>query len=233
MKSQFLFERYELKYLVNKLQVFNFLANIEKYIKEDEYSKSTIYNIYFDTPCNQLIRKSIEKPIYKEKMRLRSYSKVNDESIVFLELKKKYKNVVYKRRMKMKYLDSLDFINNPVINSQISKEIVYFINYYKDLEPKMFLYYDRTSYVCLNDENIRITFDNNIIYRNYDLSLDKGIYGEKLLDDDMYVLEIKTNKALPLWLVKALSKEKIYKRSFSKYGSAYQNIYLKGWKNYG
>lgn len=233
MKSQFLFERYEIKYLINKEQYYNFLKSIQDFIKEDEYSHSTIYNIYFDTPNNQLIRKSIEKPVYKEKLRLRSYVPVNDKSYIFLELKKKYKNVVYKRRMKINYKKALDFINNPGSESQISKEITYFIKYYKTLEPKMFLYYDRTSYVSLNDENIRITFDNNIVYRNYDLRLEKGIYGNKLIDDETYVLEIKTNTSLPIWLVKALSKEKIYKTSFSKYGYAYENIYLKERKCYG
>lgn len=233
MKSQFLFERYEIKYLINKEQYHNFLESIQDFIKEDEFSHSTIYNIYFDTPNNQLIRKSIEKPVYKEKLRLRSYMPVRDQSFVFLELKKKYKNVVYKRRMKINYKEALEFINNPVSKSQISKEITYFIKHYKTLEPKMFLYYDRTSYVSLNDENLRITFDNNIIYRNYDLSLEKGVYGNKLIGDENYVLEIKTNTALPIWLVKALSKEKIYKTSFSKYGYAYENIYLKGRKCYG
>ena len=120
MKSQFLFERYEIKYLINKEQYHNFLESTQDFIKEDEFSHSTIYNIYFDTPNNQLIRKSIEKPVYKEKLRLRSYMPVSDQSFVFLELKKKYKNVVYKRRMKINYKEALEFINNPVSKSQIS-----------------------------------------------------------------------------------------------------------------
>lgn len=231
MKSQFLFERKEIKFVINENQYARFMELIKNYIKEDNYKKSTIYNIYFDTSNDQLIRKSIEKPIYKEKLRLRSYTFVNEKSSVFLELKKKYKDTVYKRREKMSYCEAKKFLNNPIPYSQIAKEIAYFLSYYKNLQPKMFLYYDRDSYVSKDDKDLRITFDQNIIYRNYDLKLENGIYGEKLLNDGTYIMEIKTNNALPLWLVKALSSEKIYKSSFSKYGKAYETI--KGEKRYG
>lgn len=231
MKSQFLFERKEIKFVINENQYNHFIKLIKNYIIEDNYKKSTIYNIYFDTSNDQLIRKSIEKPIYKEKLRLRSYTIINEEANVFIELKKKYKETVYKRREKMSYCEAKKFLSNPIPYSQITKEIAYFLSYYKNLQPRMFLYYDRDSYVSKDDKDLRITFDQNIIYRNYDLKLENGIYGEKLLNDGTYIMEIKTNNALPLWLVKALSSEKIYKSSFSKYGKAYEAI--RGGKKYG
>ena len=60
----------------------------------DEHCKSgknyNIYNIYYDTDNSDVIRHSISKPYYKEKLRLRSYYIPNNSNDkVFLELKRK------------------------------------------------------------------------------------------------------------------------------------------------
>lgn len=226
MKYQSCFKRYELKYIITKEQMSNILEQCTDKIREDLYFHSIICNVYFDTENNSLIRKSIEKPIYKEKMRLRCYGIAAEDSSVFFEIKKKYKGIVYKRRSVLKYQDYKN--KNLISDSQIKKEISYMFSFYKELYPKMFLSYERLSYVGVDNENLRITFDNNIIYRTYDLELDKGIYGNKLLDENTYIMEIKCNSAFPLWLVKILSQSKIYKTSFSKYGMAYKEITLNG-----
>lgn len=226
MKYQSCFKRYELKYIITKEQMSNILEQCTDKIQEDLYFHSIICNIYFDTENNSLIRKSIEKPIYKEKIRLRCYGIATEDSSVFLEIKKKYKGIVYKRRSVLKYQDYKN--KNLVCDTQINKEISYMFSFYKELYPKMFLSYERLSFVGADNENLRITFDNNIIYRTYDLELDKGIYGTKLLDENTYIMEIKCNSAFPLWLVKLLSQSKIYKTSFSKYGMAYKKITLNG-----
>lgn len=226
MKYQSSFKRYELKYIITSEQMHKILEQCNTNIVKDSYYHSTICNIYFDTCNNRLIRKSIEKPVYKEKMRIRSYGIPSEDSNVFLEIKKKYQGIVYKRRSVLKYQD---YRNNTIsCDTQINKEISYMFSFYNDLYPKMFLSYERLSYMGADNTNLRITFDNNIIYRTFDLELDKGIYGNKLLDDNTYIMEIKCNSAFPLWLVKILSKEKIYKTSFSKYGMAYKEMNLNG-----
>lgn len=220
------FKRYELKYLFTSKQVNDFLNVLNNYTKPDIYHKSSIRNIYYDTPTFLLIRKSIEKPEYKEKLRVRTYQTIDNDQEVFVELKKKYKSVVYKRRVTLPYSKAISFLNKENIDesSQVINEIKYVLDFYDDLHPMIFLSYERESYIGLDDENFRITFDKNIIWRDYDVDLTKDIYGENILNDDLVLVEIKTNTGYPKWLVDFLSENKIYKTSFSKYGNVYSRI---------
>ena len=199
---------------------------MKQYMNGDEYGKSTISNIYFDTPDYLLIRRSIEKPAYKEKLRVRSYGTASSESTVFVELKKKYDGVVYKRRLSISDEDALRWLVNgeQVCDGQIAKEINYFMKYYSPLSPKVFLSYEREAFYGKDDHDFRMTFDKNILWRDYDLTLTKGAYGTPILQDGQVLMEIKVAQAIPLWLVRFLSENKIYKTSFSKYGSAYKTI---------
>lgn len=231
MNYQSIFKRYEIKYIITSDQKNKILNILQSYMQLDKYGKTTIRNIYFDTDNYYLIRKSLEKPIYKEKLRLRSYQKANDDTKVFFEIKKKYQSIVYKRRIAITLLEfekmkEEGFNNN---SNQILEEINYFFKLYPNLKPKVFLSYERESYFMKNSD-LRITFDENIVARNYDLDLKKDIYGTKVIDDDLLIMEIKCSKAIPLWLVKVLSQEKIYKTSFSKYGTYYLNNILKKYK---
>jgi hypothetical protein len=191
---------------------------------DDQYGKSVIRNIYFDTPSYLLIRNSIDKPIYKEKIRLRSYAKADPDTPVFLELKKKFKGVVYKRRVRLKEKDAIRYIDgkSSLPDNQISREIDYFISFYKELSPKMVISYERDAFYSKTDETFRITFDRNVLYRCEDLSLSSDAYGKRILDEGYVLMEVKTAYALPLWFSTFLSENKIYKTSFSKYGTAYQ-----------
>ncbi len=224
------FSRVEYKYLLSERQYNALMPIILRHTRADEYGKSTIMNLYFDTPDYRLIRASIEKPVYKEKLRLRSYGIPSDDSTVFLELKKKYQKVVYKRREQAPYREMVEYINGkrPVKDSQIFKEINYFLSFYKELAPRMFISYEREAYFDKEAQSLRISFDSNITYRDYDLDLQKGVYGQRLLEKGGHLMEIKAIGALPLWLAEALSENEIYKISFSKYGNAYKNILLKG-----
>ena len=221
--AKYTFKRWELKYRMSKEQYERFLPYIEQYLSLDKYGLTTIQSLYFDTETDLLIRRSIEKPNYKEKLRLRSYGLSTDDSLLFLEIKKKFEKVVYKRRIKIKEKDCLDWIRTKQYNltNQIEKEIDYFIKFYQTLKPRMLLIYDRAAYTQ-KESDLRITFDTNIRYRDYDLDLSKGFYGNQLIDDNIILMEIKSSTAFPLWLVKKLSEEKIYKTSFSKYGTAYK-----------
>lgn len=220
------FERYEKKYLINQHQYTQLMARISDLIIPDRYGKSTICNIYFDTPDYELIRRSIEKPVYKEKLRLRSYGIPQNDSTVYIELKKKYKGIVYKRRTDMKLSDAMGYLyehHQPCKSNQIINEIDWTINYYHELSPKMLISYDRAAYFYKDDPDLRITFDSNINWREDDLILSDGVSGQALLQDGQYIMEIKIPGVIPLWLANALTELNIYPTSFSKYGTAYKS----------
>ena len=223
MTIQTVFERTEKKYILTLRQRRALLEKIAEYIKPDEYGESTVCSLYFDTDDYHLIRQSMEKPVYKEKLRLRSYSTPKRESNVFLELKKKYDGVVYKRRRTMKYSQAMDYIKNGQMpdNSQIMREIDWAMKYYEGIAPKMFIAYDRTAFYSKTDHELRITFDRNVRFRTDNLDLAKGHYGERILDAGLCIMEIKALSAMPLWLTQALNELKVFPGTFSKYGTAY------------
>lgn len=218
------FKRIEKKYVIDNATYCELLNRIKDKTVEDMYANSLICNIYFDTPDNLIIRNSIEKPSYKEKLRLRSYGVPNMDSIVFLELKKKYKGVVYKRRVDMTLQQAKDFIYHDKDigeNPQIEKEIRYFIDFYKGIAPAIYLSYQRYALVGADDPELRITFDSDITYRRETLELEEGVWGNKLLDSGTKVMELKIPGSIPLWLSSIFDELKIYPCSFSKYGRAY------------
>lgn len=227
------FNRYEHKYLLDKETYEKVIEIMDAHMELDPYSADhvpyTIANIYYDTEDDYLVRKSLSKPIYKEKLRLRAYGVPNEDEKVFLEIKKKYKGIVNKRRTTLKLDEACEFVDTgdapeikDYMNGQVLKEITYFLNTYS-LKPKLYLAYDRIAYFEKGNPDLRISFDTNIRTRRYDLHLDSGDFGEKLLDDGVYLMEIKTSLAKPLWLVHMLTELKIKRRSFSKYGTEFKN----------
>lgn len=219
------FKRQELKYLITIKQYNMMKKHILEYVNPDKYHESTISNIYYDTPNFLLIRKSIEKPKYKEKLRIRCYGIKSLDDEVFIELKKKYNGIVYKRRVKMKYSDALNFLAGDTIEEeQVLKELRYFAKFYTGLAPKVVLSYERESYYSKDDKALRITFDKKILWRDYDIDLTKGSYGSEILPSGYVLLEIKTVNGYPTWLNQFLSENKIYKQSFSKYGNVYMKL---------
>ena len=226
---QTVFKRVEKKYLLTEEQYNKILKYCSNYLKEDEFGLHTVCNIYYDTKNFDLIRNSIEKPIYKEKVRLRSYDTPNGDTKVYLELKKKYDGIVYKRRITMFLNEAIKSIENRKIDKddQISKEINYVLNHY-DLEPKLYLAYDRKAYYSNESDDLRITFDTNIRSRMEDIDLSMGDAGELLFDNKCYLMEVKTASSMPMWFVKILDELNIYPTSFSKYGSIYKKLVKKG-----
>lgn len=228
MGSQMVFKRYEMKYLLTKKQKEKVLEAMEPYMELDEYGRTTIRNIYYDTDNYRLARKSLEKPVYKEKLRVRSYDAAGPEDKVFVELKKKYDGVVYKRRICIPQGAAMEYLAGrapaPRAN-QITEEIDYFLQFYNGLMPKVFLSYEREAFYTREPSEFRVTFDENILWRERDLSLEKGIYGAAILQPGQSLMEIKTPGSIPLWMARVLSEEQIRKTSFSKYGNAYIEIY--------
>lgn len=225
---QEIFKRVEKKYLVTDEQQDEIIRIMAGKAAADHYGLTTICNIYYDTPDHLLIRTSMEKPVYKEKLRIRSYGVPDKDGKVFVEHKKKYQGIVYKRRVDMSLIDSYEFVNfgvRPNKNPQIEKEIDYFLHFYKGIAPAMYLSYDRIAFAGIKDPELRITFDGNITYREEELRLEKGVWGEKLLDPHMRIMEIKIPNAMPLWLSMLLDQLKIYPASYSKYGEAYKRVF--------
>ena len=223
-----IFRRVEKKYILTDSEYKCFMERVREHLHEDIYFKSTICNIYFDNDNYDLIVNSLEHPQFKEKIRLRCYEtpkSMNDK--VFFEIKGKYNGVVFKRRIDIKLKDYYDYINKGILprDNQIMQEIDYTIKKFK-LKPKLFLAYDRYSYYDKDNQEFRITFDENIRSRIKDINLEYGDAGKLYFDEKVHIMEIKALDAIPLWFTKALSELKIYPNSFSKYG----NIYMKDLK---
>lgn len=225
------FKRYEKKYLLNEKQYTAFTQFLENKMVSDQYGKYTISNIYYDTLNYQLIRASIAKPVYKEKLRLRSYGVPSENETVFVELKKKYNKVVYKRRVPMKLKDAKLYLDQGKLNRscQILNEINWFLNFYHPI-PQIYIAYDRIAMSGKENPDLRITFDTNIRWRQSMLDLSKGSWGTHLLKEDEHLMEIKIPGAIPVWLSKGLDALNIFPTSYSKYGTCYKNFLVKTMK---
>ncbi|NRT77811.1 polyphosphate polymerase domain-containing protein [Clostridium beijerinckii] len=226
------FKRYEKKFIINKEQYNNLIPRLLQYMDVDEHCKSgknySIYNIYYDTENSDVIRNSISKPYYKEKLRLRSYnvpSNLNDK--VFLELKKKINGIVNKRRVVLTLKEAYNFLElgiKPTSNDYINKQVINEIEYYlskKYVKPTVYIGYTRKAFFSKEDRDFRLTFDSEILTRRDNLSLESGFFGNNILEDGNHLMEVKILGAMPLWFTNILSELQIYNTNFSKYGNEY------------
>ena len=223
------FKRCEKKYLLTKAQYNAVRLGMAVHMKPDEHPHYSIGNIYYDTEHYDLIRSSLEKPVYKEKLRMRSYGVPGDRDRVFVEIKKKYDGVVYKRRITMEMQDAARYLNGMQNGdgSQISREIDWFLRFYRP-EPKVFIAYDREAYAAKDGGELRITFDTALRARSNDVDLRCGDHGVPLLPEDKYLMEIKIPGTAPMWLARLLSENGIFPTSFSKYGAYYKQYVIGG-----
>ena len=223
MQDICIFKRVEKKYPLDKEKKDMLLSLISHRLEPDPHGKNTICSLYIDTPDRVIIRNSLDARVYKEKLRIRSYGIPQKDTPVFLEIKKKYKGVVYKRRVKApleqvyRYLET----GEKPVEGQIMSEIDYALKFYKNAAPSMLILYEREAYFSAEDEGLRLTFDKNIRYRETETEMEKGDFGTAITEKDQYILEIKTNGGMPLWLSKALNECGIFPSRFSKYGTAF------------
>lgn len=224
-ETAFTFKRVEKKYLLSEDTYQRFMSVAKDYIVPDEYHVSLVNSIYYDTEDFYLIRHSLEKPVYKEKLRVRSYGVPDKDGIAFVELKKKYNGIVYKRRVQTTPLSAEQWLSGsspaPFV-SQITKEIDWFLKM-NSVSPKVFVSCDRVSWKGKDNPELRFTFDHKIRTRSTDLHLYNGSEGNDLLSDGQILMEIKIPNAAPLWLAHLLSDESVFPTSFSKYGTFYKN----------
>ncbi len=225
--AQEVFRRYEKKYLLSKDQYRQLMIRFGGIMELDQYGRHRIGNIYLDTPDYRLIRTSLEKPVYKEKVRLRGYGDFWDreeEGRVFLEVKKKYEHVVYKRRIEMGYAEARRYLYEgirPDRQDQIFLELDHCIRQY-GLKPMAYIGYERMAYTFTKISDLRVTFDRDILGRGRDLELTCGAYGNALLEPGQVLMEIKVPGAVPLWMSQTFSELEIFPVSYSKYGRFYR-----------
>ena len=221
------FKRYEIKFLVSEDQRRSLEEAFADMMIPDAHGESRICSVYCDTPDRRLIRASLEKPVYKEKLRIRSYGRAGQDDNVFMELKKKYKGVVYKRRISLPQYEADAFVSEGARLSgdgQIEREIESFRSFYGTIEPAMYICCDRTAFFGKDDPDLRVTFDRNILWRTDRLKLTSAPGGRRLIAPDKSLMEIKCAGSVPLPLVKLLSEGGIRQTSFSKYGNAYMTV---------
>lgn len=228
------FNRYENKYLMDSKAFYAIYNRLLEYMELDEYNKNdkfyAISNLYYDTEHDSLIRNSLAKPKYKEKLRIRAYGVPEANGKVYLELKKKVFGLVNKRRTALLLNEAYDYAVSgvepelkPYMNKQVVQEIKYFLDRY-DLQPKVYLAYDRIAMFCKNSRDLRITFDTNIRSRRHDLRLEAGDHGEALMGRGQWLMEVKAEKTVPVWLSRLLSEHHMFRTSFSKYGNEYKKM---------
>lgn len=210
------------------------IGEIHEYMEPDKYcvggKEYGIYNIYYDTPDDYLIRESLSKPYYKEKIRLRSYySPASEDSLVFLEIKKKIGGIVTKRRVSMTLAESAEYLSSrkkpeirKYITGQVFAELDAFLDHYP-IQPKQYISYQREAFFGKDNSDFRLTFDRLITERRHDLGLEYASYGNQIIRPDQRLMEVKVAESMPEWLIRKLSELGIYKTSFSKYGKAYTN----------
>lgn len=220
------FKRYEKKYLLNTEQYEALKVEIDKHFVPDKYGETKICNLYYDTPDYLTTRRSVEKPIFKEKLRLRTYGVPTDDTTAFCEIKRKFNSIVYKRRIHLPYTKSIDYLAREYEgdDSQISREIKYLLKFYGNMAPRFYISYDRCAFFYKETSDIRITFDKNITWRDTDLDLRKGSYGRQLLPEGYTLMEIKVPNTVPLWLSMLMNQLGIHSSSFSKVGNAYKTM---------
>ena len=221
-----IFRRIEKKYLLSRNEYESLKKQIMGYLEPDEYGRSTIMSLYLDTPDYRMIRSSIEAVDYKEKLRLRSYGTPRTDSRVFLELKKKFDGVVYKRRVSMTLRQAEAYLRSGIkpYDSQIFRELDYAMRFYGNPGPAAVVCYEREAFTVPSVPDLRLTFDSDARYRTGELRLTAGSAGKNLLPNGTVILEIKTGGGMPLWLSRALDECGIRPASFSKYGTAYRDI---------
>lgn len=222
---QLTFERVEKKYLLTPAQLGALAPMLHRHMQIDQYGRHTICNVYYDTPDYRLIRTSLQKPVYKEKLRLRSYGVPGPGDTVFVELKKKYRGVVYKRRTALELTAAERWLagDGPAPEGQIAREIEYFQSLYRT-GPAVFLAYDRAAMFGRQDPDLRLTLDENIRWRTDALALSAGDRGSPLSVQGLYLMEVKLPGVMPLWLAHGLAQAGAAPVSFSKYGCCYREF---------
>lgn len=232
-KLKYAFQRKEKKYLLSTEKYQLLRERVAAHMSLDQYGRHTISSIYYDTEDYQMIRQSLDKPEYREKFRVRAYGNCQKNSQVFMEIKKKFVGVVYKRRIAVDYplIDQFNQENDlPDFEKTTDTQIAHEINWLfktKELSPKVMIAYDREALFDPTDDDFRITFDFNMRWRDRELDLSQGSHGEKIAPEIDVLMEVKALGAYPRWFADILTELAIYPGSFTKFGETYKRYLYK------
>jgi SPX domain protein involved in polyphosphate accumulation len=218
-----------MKYLVTREQAEAIRRIMSQHMVPDHFGEYLVQNLYYDTDDWSVIRDSIEKPLYKEKMRLRCYGVPDCDSKFYLELKKKYKGIVYKRRIDILPKDLFGGSVREIVSeedSQIARELDFYLKQ-NAVSEKIYISYKRIAYTGVEDEGLRVTFDTDIRFRLDRLHFWNPWEGGAILPRDAALMEVKTLGGMPLWLARALSENEVHPSPFSKYGACYTGFIMK------
>ena len=219
------FARVETKYLLTLFQAAAMETGLMRLgFEKADFGSPRVQSLYYDTADHALIRASLERPAYKEKLRLRAYGGPGDLTQSFVEIKKKFGGVVYKRRTEMPLYEAAEALlrgRMPEKTGQVGREVQWMLRRYS-LQPAAVISYDRDAWFCREQPGVRITFDRCLTFRDREPDLNSGMKGIPLLPADRRLMEIKTNGVYPLWLIRLLQETGARRTHFSKYGLAYQ-----------
>ena len=194
------------------------------------FGSPKIQSLYYDTEDFLLIRQSLARPVYKEKLRLRVYGEPGCQSAGFAEIKKKYNHMVYKRRVSVALADAPDLLDPDTpsrLPDQIGLEIDWMVQRYH-LIPRVLIAYDREAWINPEDPGVRITFDRNLSFRAHTLDLSSTVSNTALTLPDQRLMEIKIPGVYPLWLIHLLEDVSARRCHYSKYGDAYTRFIQPG-----
>lgn len=223
---QAVFQRKEIKYLISEDTLSALMPVLQQHMVPDFFPHSKIGNLYYDTSDFRMIRRSLEKPMYKEKLRLRCYGTAGEDTPVFPEVKKKVRGIVYKRRSSLPYHQAMEILSgsSPMPQGQFYQELSWMLQSYPALAPRMYLYYERDSWAEPGEAGLRLTLDRSILWQTQVFDLCQKPWGNPLLPTGQVLMEVKVAGSAPLWLTGALSRLGIFPVSFSKYGHAYETL---------
>jgi len=227
---QSIFRRQEIKFILDTAKLQPLYDIVAEKIPRDTYGQYLVQSIYFDTNNWDIIRSSIEKPVYKEKLRLRCYGVPGQDSTIFMELKKKFRGVVSKRRIAFPMQELIEKSAQELVaedSTQIGRELSYYLQNHA-VQERVHISYEREAFA--GENGLRLTLDTNIRFRTDILDYQNPGEGLEVLPAGLTVMEIKTLGGMPIWLAQTLSEHKIFPHSFSKYGAGYKK-YVKGGLN--
>lgn len=224
-------QRREVKYRMTQAQKAILLETMAGHMEPDSYGRCEIRSLYFDTPDFLLARRSWEKPLFKEKLRLRSYGPAAEDSTVYLEVKRKFDSLVYKRRIALPYGQAMACLLHGAAlpDSQIGRELEYARNLYRNPVPAAYIRCMREAYFDPAGTDFRVTFDDSLVYRREALTLKGENWGQPMLSENEVLMELKIPDSYPLWMARALSELELFPTSYSKYGAVWDQVMMKGW----
>lgn len=210
-------------------------VNIDEYAAGREKKEYTVRSIYFDSGKLDDYRDKLAGIKIRKKLRIRGYNELNGNSMVFLEVKRKYENNISKNRAPLLYNDLPELLltadferfllkKKKYLDVQNDANKFFYSLISKNYIPVVLVVYEREAFFYKYDSTLRITFDKNL--RSKPLPSLTELYDDDNLKPSMrdnFILEIKFFNGYPTWLQSIVSKFNLQRRAISKYTISVDN----------